>query len=109
MTKSEKDLIDAIVRWCSVDKKLEKYLQTGEGMNWESFAVYEKPSSPDAVFEGATKLPDNTKDAVWHGIWHWCTTLSYIRLILHDAAWRVAVENHQIKWDEKERRFDPNT
>jgi len=109
ITKSECLLIDAIVRMSSVDKKIEKYLQTGEGLNWESFGVYDKPSAPDVIFEGATKLPDNTKDATWEGVWHWCWTLSYIRLVLHDASWRVGVENHKIKWDENERRFDPST
>src|SRR5437763_10289770 len=98
MTKSEKEIVDAIVRWCSVDKNIEKYLQSGEGLNWESFSVYDKPSAPDVIFEGATKLPDNTKDASWTGVWHWCSMLSFIRLVLHDADWRVAVENHKIKW-----------
>ena len=109
MTMTEKDLIESIIRWCSVDKQIEKYLQTGEGLNWESFTVYDKPSAADIIFEGATKLPDNTKDAEWTGIWRWCSTLSYIRLILHDATWRVVVDNHTIKWNENERRYDPST
>jgi hypothetical protein len=108
ITKSERLLIDAIVRMNSVDKKIEKYLRAGEGLNWESFAVYDKASAPDVRFEGATKLPDNTKDATWEGVWHWCWTLSYIRLVLHDASWRVAVESHKVRWDENERRFDPS-
>ena len=33
ITQSERLLIDAIVRMHSVDKKIEKYLQTGEGLN----------------------------------------------------------------------------
>jgi len=107
MTETEKDLVGAIVRWYSVDKKIEKYLQTGEGLNWESFAVYDKPSAPGIIFEGATKLPDNTKDAAWTGVWHWCSALSLIRLVLHDATWRVAVQNQKIKWDEKLRSYDP--
>ena len=89
---------------------IENYLQTGDGYNWESFCIYDPndPTEPDVVFEGATKLPDNSEDAVWGGLQHWCAALTEIRRIIPDADWDVHVDDHEIQWDEAVGAFDPS-
>ena len=114
MTSSEKELVENIIMKYSVDDQIEKLINTGQGLNWESFCVYgfdfpdAKPSEGDVIFEGATKLPDNTEDASWIGIIHWCETLTHIRRVLHDAEWNVQVEDHEIQWDSTLEAYDPN-
>jgi hypothetical protein len=51
------------VRKYSIDDQLAEWERTGAGYNWESFGVY-GPTEPGKVFEGATKLPDNSQDAL---------------------------------------------
>lgn len=93
-----------------VEDKIENYLQTGNGYNWESFCIYDPndPSEPDVVFEGATKLPDNSEDAVWDGLKHWCSALTEIRRIIPDADWNVRVDDHEIHWNDARGAFDPS-
>jgi hypothetical protein len=107
LTRSEATLVRIIVRTGSVDSKIEKYLATGEGLNWESFCLYEKYASPDLVLEGATRLPDNAKDAIDEGAKHWCTVLTLLRLAISDADWIVNIEDCPITWNAKEKRYDP--
>ena len=109
LTRSESLLVKMIVQFFSVDSRIKKYLETGEGLNWESFCLYEKPTAPDLVIEGATKLPDNTKDADVHGAEYWCAVLSFLRLAISDAEWTVTIEDHPIKWDETNRKYDQRT
>lgn len=101
-----------ITRLYSVDRKIEEYANTGRGLNWESFSFYHEfpdyqPSEPDLVLEGATRLPDNSEDAVWEGVQHWCTALSALRRAIPGAEWSVRIEDHEIPWDEKAKSFDP--
>lgn len=49
------------------------------------------PQKQIVIFEGATKLPDNSENAVWDGLQHWCSLLSEIRRIIPDADWQVNV------------------
>ncbi len=109
LTKSESTLVKIIAHSGSVDAKIDKYLQTGDGLNWESFTLYNAPTAHDLVLEGATRLPDNTEDAMWVGVRHWCVVLTLLRLAIHDAEWQVTVEDHPLKWDHKEKRYDPST
>ena len=106
LTTSERSVVDALVAEYSVDDQIA----AAAGLNWESFCIYDPadPTSPDAVFEGATKLPDNSEDAVWIGLQHWCKLLSAIRLAVPDSDWHVHVDDHDIPWDESAGEFDPS-
>ena len=53
----------------------------------------------DIVFEGATKLPDNSEDATWVGLQHSCQLLTDIRRNLPNVSWDVRVEDHVMVWD----------
>ena len=98
----EQAQIDRLVDSFSIDDELEAYLRTGKGLNWESFTIYDpaSPSAPGVIFEGATKLPDNTADATWIGLDHWLDLLAQLRRALPDATWRVHVDDHDLAWDD---------
>ena len=109
MTKVERAKISVVERAYAVEDQLEEYLLSGSGLSWESFCVYESDdrTEPTVIFEGATKLPDNTEDAMWVGIQHWCSALTAIRRVLPDAKWEVHVDDHPIQWDDDSNAFDP--
>ena len=107
LTATELAAIDHLVQKYAVEGQLAGWQRTGSGYNWESFGVY-GPTEPGIVFEGATKLPDNSEDALWEGLQHWCRLLSEIRRSVSGASWRVHVEDHDIRWDENARAFDPS-
>ncbi len=94
----------------SVENLIEEREQTGEGSNWESFCVFdpEEPTAPAVVFEGATKLPDNSEEAFWLGLQHWCRLLSEIRRALPRTTWQVYVDDYDIIWDEERGEYDPS-
>ena len=107
LTDAEQSAIAAVRSKYSQHDQIEKYLSTGEGLNWESFSFYDPPLSSGAIIEGATKLPDNSEDASWIGVQHWCKALSELRRAIPDAIWRVHVEDHDIPWDEGQQEYDP--
>jgi|SRR5579884_1905509 len=107
ITESEKHAIARLCVRYSIDTQQREYLESGKGLNWESFAVYEITRG-DTIFEGATKLPDNTADAAWQGVRHWCNLLTKIRKVLPDASWSVSVEDHAITWDEQLQLYEPS-
>jgi hypothetical protein len=102
-------MIDGLLARYSINEQVAERESTGEGPNWESFCVYDPkdPSEPGVIFEGATKLPDNSQDAVWEGLQHWCALLWEIRRTLTGASWRVHVDDHDIIWDDDRHEFDP--
>ena len=73
MSESEREAIMEVVRGHSVANEIDEYSQSGSGWNGEDFILYSPPfDSPDTILEGATKLPDQTDDATWTAIRHWC-------------------------------------
>ena len=107
LTEAERTVVEQITQKHSVDDQIEQYLQTGQGLNWESFCWYKHPSAADVALEGATKLPDKTDDAMWIGVQHWCAALSEIRRAITGFVWTVSVDDHEIKWDEERQLYDP--
>lgn len=108
LSPEERRAVAAIKSKYSVNGRIEEYLKTGKGLNWESFIFYESPLSPGAVLEGATSLPDNSEDATWIGVQHWCNALSELRRQIPDATWHVHVEDHDIPWDDLRQEYDPS-
>lgn len=104
---SEQSLLSDIVKSYSVDSDIEQYLSTGSGLNWESFSFYEKPEGKSVILQGSTKLPNNTEDATWVGVEHWCKLLSQLRRQLPNARWTVRVEDHEMYWDSVSNEYDP--
>ena len=104
LSESEKQMVDEIVDKYSVDKLIE----AGDDLNWESFGFSDGPHAPGSVLRGSTKLPDNSENAVWTGIQRWCAALSEIRRRLPDASWHVSVEDHEIPWDASTQAYDPS-
>ena len=109
LTPEEQRAVEEIISTHSVDADIQRYLETGVGPNWEPFCVYDasEPSEADVVFEGATKLPDDSQDAIWVGVQHWCRVLTEIRRALPGADWDVHVDDHRISWNEELSEFDP--
>jgi len=107
LTDVERAEIDAITQRFSVDDQIERYNRSGQGLNWESFCLYDPPTEPDIILEGATRLPDKTEDAVWTAVQHWCAALSELRRALPHAEWRVAVDDHEMTWDASTQSYDP--
>jgi len=107
ITESEKEAIARLRGKYAIEKQLQYYIQSGKGLNWESFAVY-ATTSGDVIFESATKLPDNNEDALWRGVHHWCNLLTEIRRTLPYASWSVSVEDQPIARDEQHQRYEPS-
>lgn len=113
LSAQERSAIDELVDSMSVDDKIEAYLHgakpdgTGAGLNWESFDVSDDRHA-GIVFSGGTKLPDNTDDALWVGVQHWCELLTKIRHVVPDADWVVKVHGHTIVWDATKNAYDPS-
>jgi hypothetical protein len=65
MTDAERQLIREAIDRHSVEDQIRERARTGAGPNWESFCIYDStvPTEPDVIFEGATKLPDNSEEA----------------------------------------------
>ncbi|PGZ95425.1 hypothetical protein COE51_20355 [Bacillus pseudomycoides] len=108
LTSTEQEAIDKLILEYSVDKEIEKYNNTGEGYNWEDFTVYnqENQVEDDIIFEGSTRLPDNSDDAIWEGVQHWTALLSQIRCVILGAEWHVHVDDHVLVWDEEYLEYD---
>ena len=88
-------------------------MRTRQGLNWESFnyhvdAGVDGINQATTVFGGSTKLPDNTKNALWEGVQHWCQCISAIRRVIPNAYWQVRVEDHLIKWNPALDMYEPN-
>ncbi len=114
LSQSESERVSAIAGRYSVDSKIEEFIRTGVGLNWESFdfklnVVAGGFFKKGIVFEGATKLPDNTENASWEGVQHWCACLSEIRKELPACDWYVAVEDHAIPWRSSTASYDPTS
>ncbi len=108
MADAERMAIEEVVEKYSVKEQIEEYHHTGTGWQGDDFCVYDEPfDSPDTIFEGATKLPDDSEDSMWEAVQRWCNALSEIRRILPDADWQVHVDDHDIQWDEAGQVYDP--
>lgn len=105
---AERAAIDALVWEFAVEERIEEYLHTDQGLNWESFCIYDpaEPTAPEVIFEGATKLPDNRDDALWTGMRHWSRLLAAIRRLLPGAEWHVHVDDHELAWDDVAGEYD---
>ncbi|HEX8914729.1 MAG TPA: hypothetical protein VF796_20425 [Humisphaera sp.] len=104
-------MVDRIVTTFSIRDQVERYVQTGVGHNGEDFYVYDRgsPTEPEVIFEGATKLPSNSEEAIWELVQRWCRLLSEVRRAVPGADWHVHVDDHDIRWDDAGRQFDPAT
>lgn len=106
ITPAEQAAIAQIIAQYAVEAAIEDYIHTGRGLNWESFSLYDELPA-GTILEGATKLPDNTRDALRLGLAHWCAALSAIRRHVPEAEWTVCVEDQVIPWDDDQQRYDP--
>jgi hypothetical protein len=104
----ERVAIESLRAEFSVNDEIDDYMRTGHGLNWESFCVYSvgPRTEPGVVFEGATKLPDNTDDAIAMGVQHWAALLSRIRQALPGATWHVHVDDNDLVWDDDAGEYD---
>ena len=107
LSPTEQSVLKSILKKYSVEDQIQKYLDTGDGLDWESFCLYETPPTSGALLEGATKLPDNSDEATWIGMQHWCAMLSELRRKIPSARWHVTVDDHEIAWDSARQVFDP--
>ena len=110
LSPDERAALDRLIARYSIRDHVEQHVQTSKGHNGENFHLYEPSelTEPSVVFEGATKLPDNSGDALWELIQHWCQLLSEVRRVLPSASWDVHVDDHDITWDEEQQAYDPS-
>ena len=90
--------------------QVERYARNREGHNGMNFCIYDRNdrTEPGIIFEGATQLPDNSQDALWELVQHWCKLLSEVRRAVSGAEWHVHVDDHDIAWDDKAQEYDPS-
>lgn len=109
LSGEEQEDVRKVLTKYSVDARARRFAESGEGLNWEPFGMSDPKefSAADVVFEGATRLPDNTEEAFSAGVVHWCNVLSALRRVIHKAMWSVRVEDQEIAWDYQNDRYDP--
>jgi hypothetical protein len=104
LSSEERSAVDRLVNTFAIND------ESGGRAEWEGFWVYDPadPSEPDVVFEGATKLPDDSPENMWEALQHWTALVSQIRRTLPDATWDVHVDEHELVWDEQAQEYDPS-
>ncbi|GLQ47821.1 hypothetical protein GCM10007862_28720 [Dyella lipolytica] len=109
LTKAESSAIAALVDQYAINKQTAKRSWFRRPPNWEAFGIYDRanPGQPNAIFEGSTRLPDNSQEAMWIGLQHWCRLLSEIRRSVAGASWSVHVDDHEIPWNSATSSYDP--
>jgi hypothetical protein len=109
LSSDEQAAVDRIRASYSIRDQVERYVQTRQGHNGENFYVYDhdSPTEPGVIFEGATKLPDNSEGALWKLLQRWCKLLSEVRRTVAGAEWYVHLDDHEIAWDEAAQEYDP--
>ncbi len=109
LSSVEQAAVDRVRASYSIRDEAERYSQTGQGHNGEDFCVYDRnnPTEPGIIFEGATKLPDTSEDALWELVQHWCRLLSEVRRTVPGAKWDVHVDDLEVAWDEEAQAYDP--
>jgi len=108
LTSDEQAAIAMLKDRYAVEKEIESWEPTSGKPMWESFCVYDHPTEPGVIFEGATRLPDNSMENLWIGLQHWCALLSEIRRVVSGADWHVHVDDHYLQWDAARRAWDPS-
>jgi hypothetical protein len=110
LAPAEQTAIDVAVARYPVEALIAECGVAEDEFNGEAFCAYpaDADTEPGVVFEGATKLPLCSEEAMWAAVQYWCRLLSEVRGVLPDAAWRVHVDDHDIAWDEEKRAFDPS-
>ncbi len=74
----------------------------------ENFYVYGFDSDePDAIFSGATKLPNDIEKSILAAI-HWAKCLTDIRNIIPNCEWYFALDDYQIPWRDDEGYYLPD-
>ncbi len=106
LTATENASVAALIEKYSVDDQIGRKRLFRKTPNWESFCVYGPPASePGVIFEGATKLPDNSDTFTWQGLQHWCSLLSELRLAIPTAKWEVRMDDLEIPWNEEQKLY----
>jgi hypothetical protein len=106
LTKEEYVLVQKLIARYSVDSEIETYMNTGNGLNWESFSFYEETDSVKVILQGSTKLPDNVAGAAKKGFIHWANLLAEIRTKIPGATWKVSLEDHPVKWNTSLNKYE---
>ncbi|MEO3945838.1 hypothetical protein [Gorillibacterium sp. CAU 1737] len=107
LTAEEQQTVTEWIQAYDLEKAKEDF-ETASSSEWEGFTVYEltDPTQPGVIFEGATRLPDDSPEAMWEGIQHWTALLARIRATLPGAEWHVHVDDHDLEWDEEAGEYD---
>jgi hypothetical protein len=109
LSSEEQQAVQKIIDKYSVDERIRRRAQTGEGLNWHHFhlAGPDNRSTADTILEGHTRLPDDSEEAAATGLVHWCNVVSAFRRAVHKALWSVQVEDIEIGWDYVKEAYDP--
>ena len=109
LSAAERSAIDAAIARHPLAALLDECGVPESEFNGEDFCVYpvDADTEPGVVFEGATKLPLCSEDALWAAVQHWCRLLSETRRVVTGAAWHVHIDDHDIPWVEESQAFDP--
>ena len=111
LSPAERSAIDAIEARYPLESLIAECGVAEGDFNGEAFCVYptDRDTDPGVVFEGATKLPLGSEDAMWSSVQYWCRLLSEVRRMLPDSTWHVHIDDHDIPWVEEVRAFNPST
>jgi hypothetical protein len=110
LSPAERSVIESAVARYPLSQLLEECGVAESEFNGEDFCVYpaDAATEPRVVFEGATKLPLCSEDAMWAAVQYWCRLLSEVRGELPNTTWRIHIDDHDITWAEERRVFDPS-
>jgi hypothetical protein len=108
LSPDELNAISGAIQSYSLEELIEEHGLNDAEFNGESFCVYDpsEADEPGIIFEGATKLPSTSVEVFWAAIQYWCECLSEIRRIVPDATWRVHIDDQELQWDAKRRKYE---
>jgi hypothetical protein len=105
----EQQAVAKIVAKYSVNGRVKRYAETGEGIPWRPLCPCppEEFSTADTILEGEAELPIESEEVMALALSHWCNAASALRREIHKALWDVRVDDREIVWDYLQERYDP--
>jgi len=109
LNSSERDVLSKVLAKYSVESRIKRFEETGQGTRWRPFVMLppEEYSAADTILEGNAELPCESEEALATAIDHWCNLATALRREIHKALWEVRVGDRAIKHEWRSDRYDP--
>src|SRR5262245_632581 len=89
LTADEQELVRKILAKYSVEGRVKRFEETGQGIRWRPWRDLppEEFSAADTILEGSAELPCESEADLATAIEHWCNLATALRREVHKALW----------------------